>query len=279
MKRIAALTMVRNDDIFLRKWVDYYGKQLGRENLFVYFDGLDQEIPDFCAGVNVSAQVHTDCPVHVGDKLRISFLNKCAAELLDKYDAVIGTDVDEFLIPDPSLGMGLAEFLSDPAYDRYVTVSGLGIDVGQKLGEESAVDAGRPFLSQRHYAKLSTRYTKSSVLMKKAEWGSGFHRVIGHNFHILPNLYLFHFGCVDMDRITGKMSDRETVNNGWSRHLVKRAGTIKDVSERKAGDWEKLTSIARRVQTLVRPPYAWNKPAMFELRIIVRIPDRFDSIV
>ena len=49
-KRIAAITMVRNDDFFLHKWVDYYGAQLGRENLYVYFDGEDQEIPSYCEG-------------------------------------------------------------------------------------------------------------------------------------------------------------------------------------------------------------------------------------
>ena len=36
MKRIAALTMVRNDDFFLRKWVEYYGSELGKENLYIY---------------------------------------------------------------------------------------------------------------------------------------------------------------------------------------------------------------------------------------------------
>ena len=43
MKKIAAITMVRNDDFYLRKWVQYYSRELGgRENLYVFFDGLDQ---------------------------------------------------------------------------------------------------------------------------------------------------------------------------------------------------------------------------------------------
>lgn len=33
MKRIAVLTMARNDDFFLRKWVEYYGRELVKENL------------------------------------------------------------------------------------------------------------------------------------------------------------------------------------------------------------------------------------------------------
>ena len=47
---IKAITMVRNDR-FLEKWVDYYGSQLGKENREVFFDGEDQQIPDFCNGV------------------------------------------------------------------------------------------------------------------------------------------------------------------------------------------------------------------------------------
>ena len=54
-KKICALTMVRNDEFYLRKWVAYYGAELGPENLYVYLDGKDQEIPDWCPGVNVEA--------------------------------------------------------------------------------------------------------------------------------------------------------------------------------------------------------------------------------
>lgn len=279
MKKIAAITMLRNDEFFLRKWVEYYGAQLGRDNIYVYFDGLDQEIPDFCKGVSCVKNEHVDCDVHTGDKLRISFLSQQASALLDSYDMVIGTDVDEFLIPDPATGLNLVEFLSQPAFDGYDCISGLGIDVGQKLGEEAAIDASEPFLSQRQYAKLSTRYSKASVLCTKAGWGSGFHRVKGHNFHIVKDLYLFHFGCIDLDRIKARMSDSEKVANGWSRHLNKRAGTIKLVSSVRAREWSTATALARKVQNLVRPPYAWNKPAMFELKIVVRIPERFRQTV
>jgi len=40
-KTISALTMVRNDAIFIKKWVDYYGEALGRKNLFIILDGHD----------------------------------------------------------------------------------------------------------------------------------------------------------------------------------------------------------------------------------------------
>lgn len=282
-KRICAMTMVRDDDFFLRRWVEYYGAQLGRENLYVFLDGLDQAPGDFCAGANVSSVPHTEVDVHEGDRLRSRFLSQKAAELFGRYDAVIGTDVDEFIVPDPGLGLTLPEFISREAsrrrYRFIPCISALGIDVGQNLREEGPVDPDAPFVGQRRYAKLSTRYSKTSILLRPAVWGSGFHRVKGHNFHIAGDLYLFHFGCVDLDRIKARMSDEERAREGWSRHLAKRAKTIKLVSEAKPVEWGRAVRAARAVQNVFRPPYAWNKPAMFEADIVVRIPERFDGVI
>ena len=44
--------MVRNDEFFLRKWVENYGRELGKENLYIYYDGLDQVPGDFCGRAN-----------------------------------------------------------------------------------------------------------------------------------------------------------------------------------------------------------------------------------
>ena len=129
MKRICALTMVRNDEFYLRKWVEYYGAQLGRENLYVYFDGVDQQVPEWCEGVNICVREKVVGQVAKADKGRINFLSERAAELLGSYDLVIGTDADEILVVDPALGLSLAEFLSRQKIAT--SLSGLGVDVGQ----------------------------------------------------------------------------------------------------------------------------------------------------
>jgi hypothetical protein len=276
-KKICALTMVRNDEFFLRKWVEYYSSQLGSANLYVYFDGQDQVVPDFCNGVNVSVRERVPGMVAAADRGRIDFLSEQASQLLEKYDMVIGTDVDEFLVVDPQLGKTLPEFLSELP-DR-VSYSGLGIDVGQHLDKESDIDSSVSFLRQRHYARLSTRYSKSSVITKPVRWGSGFHRVRSCNFKIVKDLYLFHFGCVDMGRLQAKLSDKDKIDTGWERHLKKRARTIYDVTEGTARPWNSWVRKARWIQNFIRPPYAWNKPAMFNAVVIVRIPERFESII
>ena len=147
MKNICALTMVRNDEFFLKRWVDYYSAQLGPANLYVYFDGEDQVVPDFCAGINVCVRPRTPGQVAAADRGRIDFLSGQAADLLKRYDMVIGTDVDEFLVVDPTLGVSLVEYLS--SLSPRTSYSGLGVDVGQHLDREGEIRDDAPFLEQR----------------------------------------------------------------------------------------------------------------------------------
>lgn len=278
MKKIAAITMVRNDDFYLEKWVDYYGGQLGKENLYIFFDGVDQAIAPFCEGTHAELHEKIGNQVVAAEKGRLKFLSDKAAELLGSgYDLVIGVDADEFIIVDPRRGLSLAEYLSEARIGT--CLSALGLDFGQKLGEEADVTADRPFLQQRHYAQIGTRYTKPSIVAKPCIWGSGFHRVKGHNFHIGKDLYLFHFGYFDKKRLEDRFSDRDRLAQGWGAHMRKRSRTIRYCTELPARDFDRWTRLARRIQTICRPPYALNKPAMLELRIVVRIPSRFQNIV
>lgn len=277
MKKICAITMVRNDEFYLRKWVEYYGRELGRENLYIYFDGIDQTVPAFCEGTNVVVCEKLQGNVAQGDKKRINFLSQQASGLFKDYDLVIGTDADEILAVDPQLGISLVDFLSQS--DIKTSISGLGVDVGQHLEKEGRLDPNMPFLSQRNYGRLSSRYTKANVIARPLRWGSGFHRVKGHNFHIAKGLYLFHFGYFDMERIEARFADPSRRADGWTRHLKKRSKTIRLCSTRKAYSWDKTVSIARKIQTIFRPIYALNKPSMLEQVVIVRIPERFHNII
>ena len=268
-KRIAAITMARNDEFFLNRWIKYYGAQIGEENLYIYLDGLDQKIPSGAGRANITKLPHKEEERQRGDKTRILLLSDLEKKLFaDGYDIVIGCDCDEFLVVNPKLNMTLQQYLS--GIHAHTTVSGLGLDVGQDLNSEPALDMNAPFLTQRKYALLSTRYTKPVVLFRPATWGSGFHSVKGHNFHIDKNLYLLHFGSVDLDMIKNKLGDRAA---SWNTHLEKRARTITIVT--KAKNKNKSKSLARIMQTILRPIYDLNKPAMLGLKWVTKIPESF----
>ena len=263
-KKIAAITMARNDEFFLNRWIAYYGKELGEENLYIYLDGLDQKTPSKAGKSNIKKLPHKEEAVQQGDKTRILLLSNLANKLFKRgYEIVIGCDCDEFLIVDPALNTSLSEYLSKKS--NYSSLSGLGMDVGQDLKTESTLKMGEPFLTQRNYALLSTRYTKPVVMLKPVIWGSGFHSIKGHN-----NLYLLHFGGVDLNMIKNKIGDR---NPSWKKHLKKRARTIDIITNTK--NKNKSTKIARALQTLLRPIYDLNKPAMLGLKWVTTIPERF----
>ncbi|MBD5226456.1 MAG: glycosyltransferase family 2 protein [Bacteroidales bacterium] len=279
MKKIGAITMVRDDEFFLRKWVDYYSARLGRENLFVIFDGKDQTVPSFCEGVNVEIHDRVEGDVARADKGRINLISDRAGELLTRkgYEMVIGTDVDEFLVVDPAVGKDLAQFLSDlPERDTW---SGLGIDIGQNLEFEGVIDPSRLFLEQRRFGWLSSRYTKASVITTPVRWGSGFHRVKNRDFKIASDLYLLHFGCVDLERIRERCDDTDRLANGWSRHLKKRARTISIVTAGTPKPLDSVKNLSRTVQTFCRQLFSPNKPATYGWRQVVELPARFRNLL
>lgn len=277
MKRICAMTMVRNDEFFLRRWVDYYGRQLGREHLYVFLDGLDQTLTGDYEGVNVQAVPHIEGGVHQADRGRIDFLSAEAARLFQRYDLVIGTDVDEFLLVDPALGVTLPAYLS--SLPVRTSVSALGIDVGQHLHREGPIGDDLPLLAQRRYAVLSDRYSKCSVLARPVSWGSGFHRVRGHGYHIVPHLYLFHFGCADQARIVALYAHSERQTKGWQQHLERRLRTTRLVTDQAPLGWDAATHRARRIENVFHQPYAWNKPTLLRRKWVVEIPERFRPLV
>lgn len=277
VKKIAAITTVRNDEIFLEKWVQYYGSELGEKNLYVFLDGHDQPVPEAARGVNVLYLPYQPLKRVPAMRRRAQVMSFLARGLFKYYDGVIVTDVDEFLIVDPKLELTLSEYLS--ASNARSSLSGLGLDVGQHIKKEGPLDLSRPFLEQRAFAHLSSRYTKPSISFAPVTWGSGMHRIKGRNFHIDPNLFLFHFGMVDYKLATGKTADGDRISTGWSNHLSRRERLFKIIAESEPIDGDDYFSQARKYQTWHRPIYAWNKPAMIPKNPVVRIPQRFTGVI
>lgn len=274
LKKIAVITMARNDDFFLSRWVEYYGEQFGRENLYVFLDGMEQRPPKNSRGINVINIQHRDDLSRLkNDKRRINLMSDMARDLFNKgYDIVIGCDADEFLINDTD--ESLAEYLSK--IDGFSSVSALGLDVGQDLNNEFELNKSKSFLSQRSYAVLSSRYTKPVVLFKSLRWGSGFHSIKKHNFHIDKNLYLLHFGMVDYNMQIARLSGRDPT---WKKHMTRQINRVimRITNGKKYGEW--AIKFARFIQTVFRPPYAWNKPFMLGMKLVVKIPKRWGNKV
>lgn len=269
--------MLRNDDFFVRKWIQYYGNLFGLENLYLILDGHDQSLPEPHEQINMIRVPHVKLSRAKGDRNRANLVSFFAKGLFQRYDIVIGHDIDEYLVLDPKLGINLAEYLQRP--NKRASLSALGLDVGQHIEKELPLDPEKPFLEQRSFAHVSARYTKAVVATKPITWGSGFHRVRWKNFHIDPNLFLFHFGMVDFEMAKAKLGDQTLLKAGWTGHLDRRYQLFELILKNNPIDGDFFFASARRRQSLFRPVYAWNKPGMLNEKPIIKIPERFRSVI
>ncbi len=277
--RIAAITTLRNDDLFLPRWIAHYGAAFGHRNLFVFLDGHDQSRPICPHGdqVNYLALPHLPLGRAAGDRRRARTMSDLGRALHRYFDVVLATDVDEFLLLDPQAGDDLAAYLG--GVKHRTSLSATGLDVAQNTKTEAALDPARPFLGQRRFAQVSARYTKPVISFRPVTWGSGMHRVLRHGYRIDPNLYLFHFGMVDHARATENPGADARRALGWGRHLERRERVFKAIAGARPHDFDQFLPEARETLQKRRQFPAWNKPATLKGNAVVEIPERFFGMV
>ena len=276
-KKIAVVSMVRNDSFFADKWITYYGQQFGLKNLYLFIDGLDQKLPVLADSINCYTIPHTKLSRSKGDRKRVLHISKFSHTLFKTYDVVLAMDIDEFLVLDPLQKTSLQAYLSQEF--KSSSLSALGLDVGQHPLHEAPVDLKQPFLSQRSFAQVSDRYTKPVVALQPLQWGSGFHRVKGKNFAIDPHLFLFHFGLVDLEQAKQNATNDQLRSSGWEGHFNRRHQLYEQLKSVPPKEGDSFFRTARNYFQKNRKWYAWNKPAPLKENGIISIPKRFKTLV
>tara|TARA_Y100000389_G_scaffold204826_1_gene259951 strand:+ start:4227 stop:5069 length:843 start_codon:yes stop_codon:yes gene_type:complete len=276
-KTIAVISMVRSDTFFADKWITYYGSQFGFENLYLFIDGLDQKLPSLSKKINCYQIPHVEYSRVKSDRKRSRYISKFACDLFVKYEIVLAMDIDEFLTVDPFLKISLKDYLSKDF--KSSSLSALGLDVGQHPSIEKPIDLSKPFLSQRAFAQVSDRYTKPIVSFKPLQWGSGFHRIKWKNFTIDNNLFLFHFGLVDLANAIENTQNKQLLSTGWKGHYDRRFQLYEIIKTQNAQEGDYFFKKARMFFAKKRKWYAWNKPVPLKGNALIRIPKRFENLV
>ena len=129
--RVAVITTVRDDDFFLKKWVDYYGGFFGRDALYVINHGNQEQVRRIAEGCNLFPIPDTDTQNFNIRRWRTQ--NGLLSALRQWYAHVIVCDVDEFIVVDPETGHDLGSWLLNVAKPGRVRTA-----LGMALGEPSA---------------------------------------------------------------------------------------------------------------------------------------------
>ncbi|QZY30039.1 glycosyltransferase family 2 protein [Nocardioides coralli] len=286
--RLAALTMVRDEQTMLPRWVAHYGRECGVENLFVIddssSDGSTDDLP--CSVIRIPSW---------GDKhfetTRMRVVSSFAAGLLEAYDAVLFADADEFLLADPARYGGLRELLLDRP-DRDV-VGAQGLNVVHAPGEP-ALDPGRPVLGQRTWAKFVPLMCKPAIKRVAAPWVAASHGTTVP-FEVDPDLYLFHLKFAERDHLRTTGDHRKALVEAEGRAAATAwqyaGGDLVDLVDEitrdvDPGTVEPYRSRPRQLAKIVRPTDSGTYRAHGRRQVnamrgqpMVTVPERFHNLV
>ncbi len=192
--------MAYNEALFLPIWVRHYAGQLGAVHCTVVDHGCTD-----APGVNVLRLPRSPHD----DERRARFVGGIVAALLEYYDWVIVTDVDELLVADPARFANLPAFCADVASD---VVTAIGLDVQHVPVLEAGFDARRRVGEQRGWVRFTSAMCKPALTRRPVRWAPGF-----HSADMTPqfsHLYMFHLRW--FDRAAGLARLAKTRSMAWA---------------------------------------------------------------
>lgn len=214
-KRRAVQTMVHNESVFFPIWLAYYSRFFAPEDIFVF----DHETTDGSTARDgfVRIPVEHESVDHVW---MMETLASHQRELLDRYEVVLTTDVDELVVPDPAWG-SLSDYI-----DRFEDdlINCLGYELLHLTDREPPLRLGEPILSQRGYWFANDAYNKPALATAPTSWAPGFHSETG-GLSLDPDLRMIHLHRMDYaiclarhrEREAMKWNERDTAD-GWAAH-------------------------------------------------------------
>jgi hypothetical protein len=215
-RRAAALTMVRDEAVFLPIWLRYYSRWFAPDDIYVLDNGTSDGSTDGGGFVRIPAE--HDTVDHTWMVRRIEALQR---ELLERYAMVLVTDVDEIVAPVPERG-ALGEYL-----DRFDEewVNCLGYELLHVPEQEPPLRLDRPILEQRSHWFFNDGYNKAALATVPLTWKPGFHGRADQHFNLDPDLRLIHLHRMDHGICRERHRTRkrkpwadEDAAKGWALH-------------------------------------------------------------
>jgi hypothetical protein len=204
-----AITMAYEDHFFLQRWVDYYGRQFGREHLYVLSHGGDPEHRRIAEGANVIA-LPRDPTLHRLTRRRWMLKSNFASGMLRYFNWVFVGDVDEVVIVDPDIAPDLVTYLSARNIRTApASICPFGIElIHNPEVEPDPIVTDQPLLSRRRVFRANANYAKPCIIRRDAMFTIGGH-ANNHQPRVLdPHLYLLHLRYVDYETSLSRLESR-----------------------------------------------------------------------
>lgn len=198
--------MVRDEAVFLPRWIAHWRKTVPPEHMFILVDGLDQVAPAEAEGCQVIA-LPRRAPGPGWDVSRWRMLNAFANALLERFDVVVLNDVDELVVLDPAAGGTLAQALTEARELGVITPFAIEVIHRVDLEAEPLV-AGEPVLGRRRYGRIHASYCKPCIVARPVRWSMGGHYSDFPTLNLSRKLFLFHLRAMDAEMLHRRQAAR-----------------------------------------------------------------------
>lgn len=156
-------------------------------------------------------------------QMRANFVNALSRGLFARFDVVIFTDADEFLVPDPRHFDGLLDLVS--AKSDQEVIAPVAVNVLHNPNAEPAFDHTRPILAQRRSVKWASAMCKPLTKRTPAPWNQGSHGIQAP-FPIDPELYLLHMTFYDLEELSDVADRRGELHLNEGRGSIHRSWSL-----------------------------------------------------
>ena len=187
---VAAVTMGYNEPDFLPIWARHYSTQVGARNCFFVDHGSNDGSTSLPTDINIVRIPHSPF-----DPQRCArFMSQFCSSLLEWYDRVMYTDVDEMVVADPAYHPSLPEYCLSCRHD---VVTAIGFNVVHTK-DDPPLDPTANILKQRPWMYFLAAMCKPVLTRIPLAWTAGFH--FADNVPTrFDDLYLFHLRFFDRD--------------------------------------------------------------------------------
>lgn len=212
----AVVTIVHDEPVFLPVWLHYYSRFFAAQDIYVLDNESDPATMPAGGYVRIPATRGT-----VDHKWMVRTVEALQHELLEHYNIVLVTDVDEVVAPHPRLGH-LGAYL-DVFREEWVNC--LGYELLHMPDREPGLRLDKPILNQRGYWFYNDGYSKAALATAPMSWRPGFHGRSDFQMRPDPDLRLIHLHRVDYDLCLARHRTRSRrpwaepdARDGWAIH-------------------------------------------------------------
>ncbi|MFV0493378.1 MAG: glycosyltransferase family 2 protein [Pseudorhodobacter sp.] len=290
---LAALTMVHEEDFFLRRWIAYWRRFLPDEHIYVLNHGGNEDVARIAEGCNIIRLPYDKLKKSVNQR-RWQILSAHGSALTEFYNWVAVNDVDEFVVLDPAVSDDLTGYLMQVSARRprppAITTFALEMVHVPDI-EPDPLDPDAPILGRRRCYRLNSNYAKPCLISAITEYKAGGHGANHRQIYLDPHLYNFHLRFIDYDycmdrfrrsrerRLSGKTDEEKArmTAGGWGWNSVE--GTFEALMRRRPiAETVDHPGFRREMveKSISRPPFTLMGGGRPEG--LYSLPRRFDGI-